>query len=71
MIKAPKIEAPLVLSGKFNSAVLSELLRAVERDNKTIAILERKKRLGRSPPIAGCEPKNRNTGERRGHEGWG
>lgn len=61
----------MVLSGKFNSAVLSEPLRAVERDNTTIAVLEKKKRLGRRPPIAGCEPKNRNTGERRGEEGWG
>lgn len=42
MINAPEIEAPLVLSGTFNSAVLSEPLRAVERDNKTIAVLEKK-----------------------------
>lgn len=69
MINAPEVEAPLVLSGKFNRAVLSEPLRLWK--DKTIAVLERKKRLGRSPPIAGCEPKNRNTGERRDKEGWG
>lgn len=42
MINAPEVEAPLVLSGKFNRAVLSEPLRLWK--DKTIAVLEKKKK---------------------------
>lgn len=42
MINAPEVEAPLVLSGKFNRAVLSEPLRLWK--DKTIALLEKKKK---------------------------
>lgn len=69
MINAPEVEAPLVLSGKFNRAVLSEPLRLWK--DKTIAILEKKKETGKEPTNCRCESKNRNTGERRDKEGWG